>query len=268
MRREQLLLQAKLAGQLEERGRIARELHDTLLQGTQGLILQIQGIAGQLRPLHPMREQIESALDEAEKLLDEARERVWNLRPSTSVSNIALVIERHGKFLAERTAIGFEIQIQGTARGVRPEVAAEIYAITREALTNAFAHSDASTVRAKIHFGARSLIAQVTDDGRGFEVARGETADGRHHFGIKGMRERARMLDAKIKIYSTQGYGTEIQCTIAASTAYSTLVSDRSRFSIVVAIALNCGRRLHRILMPVTKAESPARRCGDRAALA
>jgi signal transduction histidine kinase len=221
MCRDELLLRARWAGRLEERERIARELHDTLLQGTQGLILQIQSVAGRLPPQHPTRQQIESALDQAGDLLGEARARVRDLRSSADHSDIGSSIGRSGQLLSARTGIAFQFEVHGAPRVVRPRVAAEIHAIAREALTNAFAHSHASNVRATLSFDNASLTVRVSDDGRGFDLTRGpEQADHCHHFGILGMRERANELDAELRIVSRIGFGTEIECAIEASAAY------------------------------------------------
>jgi signal transduction histidine kinase len=221
MCRNELMLRARWAGRLEERERIARELHDTLLQGTQGLILQIQSVAGRLPPQHPARQQIESALDQAGDLLGEARAKVRNLRSSASLADIGSSIARSGQLLSDRTAIAFEFEMHGALRVVRPRVAAEIYAIAREALTNAFAHSHASKVRATLSFSNASLIVRIVDDGRGFHLSQGTQQSDQGHFGIIGMRERAHELGAQLIIASRIGLGTEIECAVQASAAYA-----------------------------------------------
>jgi signal transduction histidine kinase len=214
------LLKAKWAGRLEERERIARELHDTLLQSAQGLILTFQSVAGRLLPHDPVRRQIESALDQAGDLLGEARARVRDLRFSAPISNLSQAIQREGKNLSYSTSAAFVFKLEGDPRPVPPHVASEIFAIAREAITNAFAHSQATTVRADLVFNGTCLLVRVSDDGRGYEAA--VRADGEEglHFGIRGMRERARELGAQIIISSVRGAGTEIECAVPASTAY------------------------------------------------
>jgi signal transduction histidine kinase len=221
MHQDELFLRAKWAGRLEERARIARELHDTLLQSNEGLILQIQSSVNRLQAHDPIRHQIESALDQAARLLGEARERVWHLRSSTYLSNLASALERDGNTLASRTALGFTLNVLGKTRCLRPTVAGEIYAIAREAMNNAFAHSKATTVSVKISFGATCFLARIIDDGRGLPPGATTQSRGDHHFGVQGMRERARELGARLTIRSKVGAGTEIKCTIPAATAYA-----------------------------------------------
>jgi signal transduction histidine kinase len=223
MIRNESLLLARRAGRLEERERIARELHDTLLQGTQGLILQIQSVAGRLPPQHPTRKQIELALDEAGDLLGETRAKVMDLRSSANHSDIGSSIAKAAELLAARTTIGFTLELHGEPRQVRPCVAAEIYAIAREALSNAFTHSRANNVRAILSFNDASLIIGIIDDGRGFDSMHGLQRTDSCHFGILGMRERADELGAQLLVASRKGFGTKVEFAIHASLAYTDL---------------------------------------------
>jgi signal transduction histidine kinase len=220
MCRNESLLRARWAGRLEERERIARKLHDTLLQGTQGLILQMQSVAGRLPPQHPTRRQIESALDQAGDLLGEARAKVRDLRSSVDYSDIGSSIARSGQLLSGRTAIAFQFEMHGALRVVRARVAAEIYAIAREALTNAFAHSRANNVCATLSFGSVSLVVRIIDDGQGFDPSQDNQQSDRGHFGILGMRERAHELGGQLLIASRIGLGTEVEFAVNASAAY------------------------------------------------
>src|SRR6202789_773605 len=223
------LLKAKWAGRLEERERIARELHDTLLQSTQGLILKFQSVAGRLLPHDPVRQQIESALDQAGDLLGEARARVRDLRFLAPISNLSQGIQREGKKLSYGTSAAFGFKLEGDPRPVPPHVASEIFAIAREAITNAFAHSQATTVRADLVFNGTCLLVRVSDDGRGYEAAARRDGEEGLHFGIRGMRERARELGAQIIISSVRGAGTEIECAVPAATAYGSTAEVTGR---------------------------------------
>jgi signal transduction histidine kinase len=220
VRSNAVLLQAKLVGCLEERERIARELHDTLLQSTQGLILTFHSLAGQLPRPNPMRTQMELALDRADQLLNEARDRVKDLRSTTFFTDMTQAISRaaHGLLLAH--PCGFSIEVKGTPRPLQQNAAEDIFSIAREALANAFSHAGAKAVEAEIVYETADLHIRVRDDGRGIRPGIVNGTLGLRHFGIRGMRERAGRIGARLDIWSRDGAGTEISLTVPASSAY------------------------------------------------
>jgi signal transduction histidine kinase len=196
-------VQGRMTARLEERERIARELHDTLLQSTQGMILLFQGFAGRLKRPDPMRDQMEVALDQADRLLNEARSRVNDLRAIAPNSDLAQAIARLGaELFADGTAV-FKFTISGTPRVLGPTIADELHLIIREALTNALRHAEASIVEAEIEFGADDLRVRIRDDGNGADEAL--LRDGAHsgHFGVQGMRERAQHIGASFGVAKT-----------------------------------------------------------------
>jgi signal transduction histidine kinase len=220
------LWQAKWAGRLEERERISRELHDTLLQSAQGLILRLQSVAGPLSPHDPVRQQIESALDQAGDLLGETRACVRNLRSLNGISDLSRAIQQKGMQFSSETAVAFVFGLQGELRPVQPRVAGELYAIAREAITNSFRHARATTVRADLLVDSTWLLLRVTDDGNGYEAGGAVETVEHVHFGIRGMRERAQELGAQIVISSSRGMGTEVECAVPASAAYEGTLGD------------------------------------------
>lgn len=219
-RLESLLLRATLEGQLDERERIARELHDTLLQSAHGLLLRIQGVAGQLPHVDPRRAELESALDQAGELIQETRERVSNLRSSHLASDLPTAIDRAVKFLGAGSSSQCRLIMSGTPSPLQYSAAIHLYSIVREALANAFAHAQAPIIHVEIAFQRSQLLVSIRDSGRGFDAERNEAKPHAKHYGLQGMRERARELGAQIEICSAEGKGTSIRLTLPAAAVY------------------------------------------------
>ncbi len=210
----------RLGARLEERERIARELHDTLLQSTQGLILLFQGFAGRLSPTDLTRREMEAALDHADQLLNEARDRVGDLRSTGLETEIAHAISRVGAELFSAGSAGFKVLSTGTPLLLSPVVADDICRIVREALTNASRHAGAASIEVEITYESNQLRLRVRDDGKGIDPEVLRTGARPRHFGLQGMRERARRIDATLNIWSRPGAGTEIELLIPAAIAY------------------------------------------------
>jgi len=218
-------LSAQMHGRLEERvaerTRIARELHDTLLQSFQGLMLRLQVVDDLLPESHAKRE-LQVALERADHAIAEGRSAVYDLRGSaTSTTDLPQSVKALGEELATQESAAFHLVVEGTARDLDPILRDEVYRITREALRNAFGHARASSIEAEIAYGERVFRVRIRDDGEGVQPDTLE--DGRTgHYGLQGMRERARQIAGKLEIWSRPGAGTEIELTVAASVAYRT----------------------------------------------
>jgi signal transduction histidine kinase len=131
--------------------------------------------------------------------------------------------------LATPDAAAFELTVEGTPRNLHPIIRDEIYRITREALRNAFSHAGASHIEAELIYAERLFRLRIRDDGKGIERALLE--EGRPgHYGLPGMRERARQIGAQFTIWSGAGTGTEIEVTIPGSIAYRSLPRPRFRW--------------------------------------
>jgi signal transduction histidine kinase/ligand-binding sensor domain-containing protein len=215
--------QARTAARLEERDRIARELHDTLLQSTQGLILLFQGFAGRVRDPEPMREEMEVALDQADVLLNEARERVSDLRTTGLENNVEQAITRAGQELFADSATKVGVVAAGTPRPLVLSVADDIFRIAREALTNAYAHANAKIVEIEIAYETEEFRLNIRDDGRGINEEVLKTGSKPNHFGLQGMRERTQRSGGTLNVWSKDGAGTEIALKIPAKKAYAKL---------------------------------------------
>ena len=213
-------VQGRMTARLEERERIARELHDTLLQSTQGMILLFQGFAGRLKRPDPMRNQMEVALDQADRLLNEARSRVGDLRATATHSDLAQTIARLGAELFSDGTTVFKFTTAGAPRVLGPTIADELYLIVREALTNAVRHAHASIVEAEIEYGADHLRVRIRDDGNGVDEALLRDGARSGHFGLQGMRERARHIGASFAIWVGKNAGIEIEVSVPAGAAY------------------------------------------------
>jgi signal transduction histidine kinase len=221
-------VRARSHARVEERERIARDLHDTLIQGVQGMILLFQGYASELPAMDPTRRKMEGVLDQADQLLREARERVSNLRTLRVPSDITAAIRRLGEELFRDTSIPLKFLVSGSPRPLDLSVADNVYQIAREALTNALRHAQATTVEIELLFENAYLGLRVRDDGRGFEPSGGSRVDGPRHFGVQGIRERAQRMGGELKLWSREGAGgTEIDVTVPATRAYPGQHSQR-----------------------------------------
>jgi signal transduction histidine kinase len=226
-----------LEARVSERTRIARDLHDTLLQSFQGLMLHFQtGI--DLLPGRPAeaRKTLEIAIDRADQAIAEGRDAVQGLRASTVETNdLASAIRTLGEELrAEGTnqnSALFEMEVEGTPRNLHPILRDEVYRITGEALRNAFRHARAQRIEVEILYGERWLRLRVRDDGKGIDpkLLSGDGLAG--HYGLHGMRERAKLVGGKLAVWSKLDSGTEVELSIPASTAYAKPARHRSWLS-------------------------------------
>lgn len=214
-------IEARMTERASERERIARELHDTLLQGVQGLILGLQNVADDLPGSAPARAEITRSLDRADDLLAESRDRVHDLRTSTQARSLpeSLIL------LGERTLAGTGIDIRSTVTGeerdLRPLVADELIRLSEEGFFNVHKHAHASRVTIGVTFGKRQLTLRLDDDGIGMPDSDDRSPATDRHFGLIGMRERVLRLRGKFHVSSRIGAGTSVQVVLPASAAYA-----------------------------------------------
>jgi signal transduction histidine kinase len=213
-------VQERLGARMEERERIARELHDTLLQGFQGLMLRLQAVLKTVPAEEPTHQMIESVLDRADQVLLEGRQSVRDLREEGAGGNeLSGTLVRCGEELAEGKASLFSLSVVGTPQALGPIVFNEVYRIGREALINAFQHSHAAKIELELTYSDAQLCLRIRDDGAGINpdiLGAGKPG----HWGLSGMRERARKIGAQLNIWSKPGAGTELELTIPAKVAY------------------------------------------------
>ena len=210
----------RLLAQMEERERIARELHDTLLQGFQGITLRVQGVAKNIPSQDPLRKMMDEVLDRADGVLRDARQRVRNLRRRTTDENeLSDRLTKCGQELSKDHAATFTLAVVGEPKVLESTVLDEAYRIAGEALTNAFQHASASKIETEVTYDVSALRVRVRDDGVGIDKA--VLSNGHPgHWGLTGMRERARAIRAELNIWSREAAGTEVELVVPASIAY------------------------------------------------
>jgi signal transduction histidine kinase len=216
----------RLQERVTERTRIARELHDTLLQSFQGLMLRLQ-VVDDLLPEGNAKHQLEETLERADQAIAEGRNAVYDLRGSAAAtSDLVDAVRALGEELATQDSTGFHLVIEGPPRDLNPILRDEVYRITREALRNAFRHARARRIETEIVYGERAFHVRIRDDGEGIHQRTLE--EGRAgHYGLQGMRERARQVAGRLDIWSRPGAGTEIDLSIAGAIAYGQSTDHR-----------------------------------------
>ena len=210
----------RLNERIKERERIARDLHDTLLQGFQGLMLHFQAVLKMIPNDHSAHSAMEKALGRADDVLLEGRESVRNLRfESLTNSDLAEEFEIYAQANSQDKAIEFSISTVGSPRALQPIVRDEVLKIGREALLNAFKHSHASRIEVEITYAPNRFEMRVRDNGEGIDPKIVES--GRPgHWGLLGMRERANQAGGQLNVWNSQGAGVEIELTIPSKIAY------------------------------------------------
>jgi signal transduction histidine kinase/ligand-binding sensor domain-containing protein len=215
----------RLEERVSERTRIARDLHDTLLQSFQGLLLQFKAVSYRLQP-GEVKKSLDAAIDDASQAITEGRDTVQGLRASTVEKNdLAVAIHAIGEELASaesnQSPPTFHVFVQGAPRSLHPILRDEVYRTATEALRNSFRHAQAHRIEVELRYDDKEFKVRVRDDGKGIdrEVL---SSDGREgHFGLHGMRERAKLAGGELAIWSEVDSGTEIELTIPASRAYT-----------------------------------------------
>jgi signal transduction histidine kinase len=227
VRRLQHDFEMTLDGRVAERTRIARDLHDTLLQSFQVLLLHLQ-VASQLLPERPIeaKSKLDRTLDQAESAVTEGRDAVRALRASTFESNdLARAISMLGEELkaaSNNAEPQLRLTVEGESRDLHPIIRDETYKIAAEALRNAFRHSHAQQIEVEIRYEREQFRLRVRDDGKGIDTAvLSGTLETEGHYGIRGMRERASVIGGKLVVRSEIDAGTEIELRVPGGTAYA-----------------------------------------------
>ena len=221
----------RLEERVSERTRIARDLHDTLLQSFHGLLLRFQA-ATNLLPERPAeaRKTLESAIDQAAQAITEGRDAVQELRSSAVVtSDLAEAIGALGEELAAQKAQdapAFGLHVEGTPRRLDRMLRDEVYRIVAEGLRNAFRHAEARRIEVEVYYDERELRLRLRDDGKGMDARVLDEERHSGHWGLRGMRERAKLVGGSLEVWSELDSGSAIELRIPASVAYS---SPRAR---------------------------------------
>jgi signal transduction histidine kinase len=230
------IVELRLEECVNERTRIARELHDSLLQSLHGLMFEVQAARNmfQKRPDEALQA-LDGAITGTEQAITESQDAIEDLRSSaTTEDDLAQLIKITAEHLVasrsgDHDSPTFGLTVEGEQRVLAPVIRDEVYSIAREVLRNAFRHSQAHRIEAEIVYGEDQLRLRVRDDGKGMEPQVLEKGGRPGHWGLPGVRERARQMGARLDVWSQAGAGTEVQLALPALVAYRT-GSGRSRF--------------------------------------
>ena len=237
---------ARMEARVGERTRIARELHDTLLQSFQGVLLKFSAIKYMMRNRpEEAEETLERYIIQARAAITEGRDAVQGLRSSTVVANdLARAITTFGEGLCTDQAgpdcPEFRVYVEGKSKDLPPLVRDEVYKIACECLRNAFGHAQARRIEAQIRYEPRQFRLQVVDNGKGIDPAVLSAGGCAGHHGLPGIRERAELTGGKLSVWSQPNSGTEIELTIPASIAYPKSKPPAAK----TATATNAGKRV------------------------
>jgi signal transduction histidine kinase len=213
---------------LEERTRIAQELHDTLLQTFLSASMQLSLATGAVPAESPVKPRLDRVLQIMSRGIEEGRSTIRGLRSSDSAArDLVIALSGVEQELSCRPNIEFSVNVAGGQQPLNPHIQQEIYRIGREALLNAFCHSGAKRVEVELEYADQNLQMRVRDNGTGIDphVLR----NGREgHWGLAGMRERAERIGGFLKISSNPSNGTEVQLTIPSGVAFHFSANENS----------------------------------------
>src|SRR6202042_992962 len=193
--------------------------------------------ANELLPANPMdaKKALEGALDRGDQAISEGRDAITDIRvpklasPDLASSITALLTDLSEEFAGgNRVLVTFRVLVEGAPRTVRQNIHGEIYCIARESLGNAFRHAQARHIETEITYG-ESLRLRFRDDGKGIDPSVVERGGRPGHWGLPGIRERARQIGAHLEVWSELGAGTEVELIIPGSIAYKVLPA-KARF--------------------------------------
>lgn len=210
----------RLATRMAERERIARALHDSFLQSVHGLTLSFQAALSALPAGTPARQKIERVLMMADKVMEEGRDELQELRSGAmGDGDLGRSLTLVGEVLAESHGAAFSLRTRGPSRAFEEQAACEIYSIGREALLNAFRHAEAASIQVLLEFGSGQFTLEVLDDGKGIapEILHKGSAG---HWGLTGLFERAERVGGHLTLDNREGGGLRVRLTVPAARAY------------------------------------------------
>jgi signal transduction histidine kinase/ligand-binding sensor domain-containing protein len=217
----------RLEERVGERTRIARELHDTLLQSFHGLLFRFQAARNML-PRRPEEaiQVLDTAITRAEEAIVEGRGAIQGLRPEpTADRDLVQLLTATGQELARTDEKGhspaFRVREEGERQTLSPILQDEVYRIARELLRNAFSHADAHQIEAEIRYDYARFRLRIRDDGKGIDPKVLQEGGRAGHWGLPGIRERAKQIGARLDLWSEAGAGTEVELSVPASVAYA-----------------------------------------------
>jgi signal transduction histidine kinase len=213
-------LNLRFEERLAERTRIAQDLHDTLLQGVVSASLQLHVANEHLPQDSPAKPIVGRVMELMGQVVEEGRDAVRGLRSTTENANdLETSLAEVGKQLATDGPRDYRVIVEGTQRQLRPIIRDEVYRIGREAVANAFRHSQANKIEVELEYSTKQLRLLVRDDGAGIDPnVLHSGRDG--HWGLPGMRERAESIGARFRVWSRARAGTEVELSIPSHIAF------------------------------------------------
>jgi len=217
--------QIRLSERFAERSRIARELHDTLLQGVNGLVFRLQA-ARNLLPQRPAEatQLLDGVITSTAEAVSESRKAIQDLRAEPvergELTDLLMVMGNELASAGNGRSPNFRTVVEGQRRALKPVIHEEVYRIGCELLQNAFRHAQAREVVAEVRYNGRSFCLSIRDDGKGMDPEVRSENGNNGHWGLTGIRERAEQVGANLVIESEEGTGTYVQLSLPASIAY------------------------------------------------
>jgi signal transduction histidine kinase len=213
--RQELAEAEREAGRLAERGRLAREIHDTLAQGLISIVLLLEATEDALPPASATaRRHLEQALRTARENLGEARRLVWELRPeSLATASLGEALQRQVQRLGEETGIAASATVTGRPRQLPADTEVALLRIAQEALANVRKHSGASRMALTLSYMEDETVLDVRDDGVGFDPreCRARAGGG---YGLRVMNERVHELGGQLTVETSPGKGTTVAVSL------------------------------------------------------
>ncbi len=211
---------ARFRAVLEERNRVAREMHDTVIQGCASVSALLEAVVSiGTEESGPKRELLDCARTQVRVTVDEARRAVWNLRQSGAASpEIGPLLDQMAQQASHASRVPVRFEASGKPVLLDPAVEHDILMVAREAVYNAVQHAGPTEVRIQVHFEDDRIRLRVLDDGCGFNPEKALLAAG-EHFGLVGMRERTERIGGRFDIHSSPGTGTELLVEVPVRSA-------------------------------------------------
>ena len=201
---------------LEERSRLAREMHDTVIQGCTGVSAVLEALS-----MDGVREGADTSLmdfarQQLRGTIDEAREAIWNLRQESDAASLGEKLESMTRQVGGEFQVPVSWSMSGTPFAVTEPIAHDLLMVAREAVYNSTLHGHATSISVALNYKSGELVLNLDDDGCGFDAQQVESGDG-HHFGLKGMRERIERCGGKFHLLSVPGNGVHIEVQVPRS---------------------------------------------------
>jgi signal transduction histidine kinase len=204
----------------DERTRIARELHDTLLQGFLGASMQLHAAVDNLPSEYAEKQRFSDVLQLMNRALEQGRSALQGLRsPEEGVTSLGEVFAGVQTDLGLASGVDFRVVVHGKEKRLRAGPRDEVYRIGREAIVNAYRHSHARDIETEVEFRPTELRIAVRDNGCGIDPQELQW-ERNGHWGLQGMRERAERIGARLRLFSRVALGTEVELCVPGRVAF------------------------------------------------